>query len=53
MDYTEFRETMRAKYTQAEERQERRWQHRRLWLYASLILLAIIVLALVTFRLTR
>jgi hypothetical protein len=53
MDYTEFRETMRAKYAQAEERQERRAQRRRLWTYISLVLLAAVVLALIVFRLTR
>jgi hypothetical protein len=53
VDYTEFREAMRAKYAQAEERQERRWHNRRLWLYASLVLLATIVLVLVAFRLTH
>lgn len=53
MDYTEFRETMRARYAQADERQERRAKKRRLGLYIGLILLAAVVLALVVFRLTR
>jgi len=53
VDYTEFRKTMHEKYAKAEERQERRWRRRRRWLYASLILFAAIVLALIAFRLTR
>ncbi len=53
MDYTEFREAMRAKYAEAEERQERRAHKRRLGIYISLVLLAAVVLALVVFRLTR
>lgn len=53
MDYTEFRETMRAKYAQAGEHQERRTQRRRMGLYICLVLLAVVVLALIAFRLTR
>jgi len=53
MDYTEFRETMRAKYAQADKRQERRAQKRRRVLHICLVLLAAFVLALIAFRLTR
>ena len=53
MDYTEFREAMRVKYAQVEERQQRRAQKRRLALYIGLVLLAAVVIALVAFRLTR
>ena len=53
LDYTEFREAMRAKQDWAEERQERRSQRTRQWMHMALLMLAVIVLALVAFRLTR
>ncbi len=53
MDYIEFRKTMNEKYAKDEERHKRRLRRRRRWLYASLILFAVIVLALIAFGLTR
>ncbi len=53
MDYIEFRKTMCEKYAKDEERHERRLRYRRRWLYASLILFAVIVLSLIAFGLTR
>jgi len=53
MDIEEFRKDQRRKYAEAIERQERLWRRRRRWMYASLIVLAAVVLALVALRLMR
>jgi hypothetical protein len=53
VDYTEFREEMRAKYCRAGERRERRARLMRICLDATAIILTAALLALIVFRLTQ